>query len=122
MDRSEVIKLISKNEVQNDDYTWMEQETVTEVFCDVRSITQTEWFNAGRNGIDHPAFTFVINRYEYHGEQIVEFKGQRFGVYRTYVAKNENLELYCEAKGGQLNGDEWSPPQEAENEQQSEQI
>ena len=100
MDRSDVITLISKNSVQTNDYCWVDQETRTEVFCDVRSISQTEWFNAGRNGIDHPAFIFVMNRNEYRGQQIVEFHGQRYGVYRTYMAKNENLELYCEAKGG----------------------
>ena len=100
MDRSDVITLINKNAVQTSDYTWQDQEEKTEVFCDVRSITQTEWFEAGRNGIQHPAFTFVINRNEYSGQQIVEYQGQRYGVYRTYAAKNENLELYCEAKGG----------------------
>ena len=100
MDRSDVIILISKNSVQTNDYSWVDQEIRKEVFCDVRSITQTEWFNAGRNGIDHPAFVFVINRNEYLGQQIVEYNGERYGVYRTYRAKNESLELYCEAKGG----------------------
>ena len=100
MDRSDVITLISKNSVQTNDYSWVDQETRKEVFCDVRSITQTEWFEAGRNGIDHPAFIFIMNRYEYLGQQIVEYNGQRYGVYRTYKGKNESLELYCEAKGG----------------------
>lgn len=76
----------------------------TEVFCDVRSITRTEWFEAGRNGIEHPAFIFIINRNEYSGEPIVEYNGQWYGVYRTYAAKNEDLELYCEAKGGLHDG------------------
>lgn len=100
MDRSDVIILISKNPVQTNDYTWKNAETRTEVFCDVRSVTQTEWFEAGRNGIQHPAYIFVINRNEYSGEQIVEYEGQRYGVYRTYKAKNEDLELHVEAKGG----------------------
>ena len=100
MDRSDVITLIAKNSVQTNDYSWLDQETRMDVFCDVRSITQTEWFNAGRNGIDHPAFIFIINRNEYTGQQIVEYQGQRYGVYRTYRGKNESLELYCEAKGG----------------------
>lgn len=99
MDRSSVINLIAKNPVQTN-YMWVDQETKTEVFCDVRSITQTEWFEAGRAGIQHPAFIFIINRNEYSGEQIVEYEGQRYGVYRTYAAKNEDLELHCEAKGG----------------------
>lgn len=100
MDRSDVIYLISKNPVQTNNYTWTNAETRTEVFCEVRSITQTEWFEAGRNGIDHPSFVFVMNRNEYSGQQIVEYEGQRYGVYRTYRGKNENLELYVEAKGG----------------------
>lgn len=72
----------------------------TEVFCDVKSITQTEWFEAGRNGIQHPEFVFIINRNEYSGQRVVLYNGQLYGVYRTYAGKNENLELYVEAKGG----------------------
>lgn len=72
----------------------------TEVFCDVKSITRTEWADAGRNGIEHPAYVFVINRNEYNSEKVVEYKGQFYGVYRTYEGRNESLELYCEAKGG----------------------
>ena len=126
MDRSDVINLIEEKLEQNDFGGFEAVEFVeplvefklgidegnsvpfserlpwksTEVFCDVRSITRTEWFEAGRNGIQHPEFVFIINRNEYNGERIVEYNGQRYGVYRTYEAKNENLELYCEAKGG----------------------
>ena len=130
MDRSDVINLISENLTQNEFGEWVPsayaepltqfelsiEETdpvqlselrsyrATEVFCDVRSITRTEWFNAGRNGIQHPEFVFVINRNEYNGEKIVQYKDQFYGVYRTYEAKNENLELYVEAKGGLHDG------------------
>ena len=100
MDRSDVIYLIQKNPVQQSDYTWKDEEIRTEVFCDVRSITQTEWFEAGRNGIEHPSYIFTISRYEYNNEQIVEYEGQLHGVFRTYVGRGENLELHCEAKGG----------------------
>ena len=100
MDRSNVIYLIAKNSVQQADYSWKDEESKTEVFCDVRSITQTEWFEAGRNGIEHPSFIFIINRNEYNGEQIVEYEGQLYGVFRTFAGKNESLELHVEAKGG----------------------
>lgn len=100
MDRSNVIYLIKKNAVQQADYTWKDEEIRTEVFCDVRSITQTEWFEAGRNGIEHPAFVFIIYSYEYSEEEIVEYEGQLYGVFRTYRGRNEDLELHCEAKGG----------------------
>ena len=100
MDRSDVISLVNLEHVQDDNGVWTASEVETEVYCDVRSITQTEWFNAGRNGIEHPSFCFVLNRNEYAGQEVVKYNGQYYGVYRTYAAKNENLELYCEAKGG----------------------
>lgn len=100
MDRSDVIYLVNFDHQQDKNGVWKKTEVKTEVYCDVRSITQTEWFNAGRNGIEHPSFVFVMNRNEYAGQEAVEYNGQLFGVYRTYMAKNENLELYCEAKGG----------------------
>ena len=100
MDRSDVISLVNFDHEQDKNGVWKETEVKTEVYCDVRSITQTEWFNAGRNGIEHPSFVFVMNRNEYDGQEAVEYNGQLFGVYRTYMARNENLELYCEAKGG----------------------
>ena len=104
MDRSDVIKLIKEVPYQSPSYIWTSTKASSEVFCDVRSITQTEWFEAGRNGIEHPAFIFIINRNEYDGEKIVEYNGQQYGVYRTYMAKNEDLELHCEAKGGLHDG------------------
>lgn len=126
MDRSDVIFLIKEKMVQNDFGQWVRSDWVDpltefelgidepdpipfsnvdrwrsrEVFCDVRSITRTEWFEAGRNGIEHPEFIFVINRNEYDDEKIVQYNDKIYGVYRTYEAKNENLELYVEAKGG----------------------
>lgn len=104
MDRSDVINLITETQVQSPDYTWTSTETSSEVFCDVRSITRTEWFEAGRSGIEHPAFIFIMDRNEYEGQKIVEYNGQRYGVYRTYASKNEDLELYVEAKGGLHDG------------------
>lgn len=95
-----MISLVNFDHEQDKNGVWKETEVKTEVYCDVRSITQTEWFNAGRNGIEHPSFVFVMNRNEYDGQEAVEYNGQLFGVYRTYMARNENLELYCEAKGG----------------------
>ena len=105
MDRSDVINLITETQVQSPDYTWASTETSQEVFCDVRSITRTEWFEAGRSGIEHPSFVFVMNRTEYDGQKIVEYHAQRYGVYRTYAGRNEDLELYVEAKGGLHDGE-----------------
>ena len=121
MDRSDVIFLVKQERTQKTDYTWTTAEKKREIFCDVRSITQTEWFEAGRNGIDHPAYIFIMDRNEYEDEQIVEYRGQRYGVFRVYMGKNESLELHCEAKGGLwLNDDEWQQPVDPEEESDGE--
>ena len=39
-------------------------------------------------------------RYDYNGEPIVEYNGQRYSIYRTYIGKNDMIELYVERKGG----------------------
>lgn len=128
MDRSDVIYLIDFRHEQQADYTFLSpEETLAiagvaivgravvgnpkEVYCDVKSITQTEWFEAGRNGIEHPAFVFIIYSYEYSGEEIVEYEGQLYGVFRTYRGRNEDLELHCEAKGGLHTVEEEEPEQ-----------
>lgn len=110
MDRSDVIYLIAETKTQNAFGGWTSHEEKREIFCDVRSITMTEWFEAGRSGIVHPEFIFVINRNEYDDEKIVEYRGKRYGVYRTYAAKNESLELYAEAKGGLHEEDQAGEP------------
>lgn len=99
MDRSNVISLIKETKTQDDILQWVSVESSRNVFCDVRSVTQSEWFEAGRNGIQ-PSFIFVMNRWEYEDEKIVEYNGKRYGVFRTYMGRNESIELHCEEKGG----------------------
>lgn len=99
MDRSNVINLISETRTQDEIGQFVSAETARQVYCDVRSITREEWFDAGRNGMQ-PSFIFVTFAPDYQGEKIVEFEGKRYGIYRTYLAKNEKIELYAEEKGG----------------------
>lgn len=75
-------------------------ETYTEVYAQVTSITQTEWFSAGKNGIQ-AQYKATVYSFEYNNEPIVEIDGQRLSVYRTYnVPKQDLIELYLETKGG----------------------
>ncbi len=99
MDRSSVIKLISMTYTQDAIKQYVETETEREVFCDVRSVTRAEWFDAGRNGMQ-PIYIFTMFAPDYQGEKVVEYNGQRYGVYRTYLGRNETIELYVEEKGG----------------------
>lgn len=99
MDRSNIINLIAETFTQDDIGQYVPVETSRQVFCNRKYVTRTEWFEAGRNG-HQPAFCFEMFAPDYENELIVEFEGKRYGVYRTYLAQNETIELYVEEKGG----------------------
>lgn len=99
MDRSDCISLIEITKTQDKYGVWQKQETSADVFCQVESITQKEFFEGGRNGLN-PAYKFTVFYADYEGQPIVEYKNNRYSVYRTYLKRNDELELYCERRGG----------------------
>lgn len=99
MDRSDVISLISVTRVQDDYGDWTETLQKRQVYCQVNSIQQREFFEAGRNGLN-PQYRFTIFFGDYQDEELVEFNGKTYSIYRTYLKKNDQLELYVERKGG----------------------
>lgn len=71
-----------------------------QVFCRVESVGRSEFFAAGRNGLN-PEFKFTVFSGDYSGESVCEFHGQGYSVYRTYfVPGTDTVELYVERKGG----------------------
>lgn len=103
MDRSDVIYLIAETRTQDEIGQFISTEAKRMVFCDVRSVSRNEWYDAGRDGM-RPSLCFVMFTPDYNGEKIIEYSGTRYSVYRTYVGRNEQLELYVEEKGGSGNG------------------
>lgn len=99
MDRSDVLTLVSVTLAQNDFGVWEETETEREVFCSVESVSRAEYFEGGKNGLV-PEYKFVIFFGDYQEEKTVIYNGKAYGVYRTYLGKNDRLELYAERKGG----------------------
>ena len=95
---TDVITLISQ-EITFDDYG-NEEATDTEntVFCEVASITQTEFYAAADTQLN-PEFRFTVFFGDYNGEQIVIYNGVRYSIYRTYRT-GDDLELYVERKIG----------------------
>lgn len=75
------------------------EETKREVFCEINGIRQSEWFSAGQKGLK-PQFMLTVFIDDYQGEMTAEVDGVRYGIYRTYPAKHDRLELYLEKKGG----------------------
>lgn len=99
MDRSRVIKLIKQTYQTDSIGQRVPVETAKEVFCSIASVSGSEWFEAGRNGIK-PEIKVSMFCHDYQGEKIAELDGTRYAVYRTYQAKHEIIELYLEKKAG----------------------
>jgi hypothetical protein len=99
MDRSEVITLVAVTRTQNDFGVWEEHETRRNVFCQVDSVSRSEFFEGGRNGLN-PEYRFKLFFGDYNGETVVIFKGSAYSVYRTYQPRTDTVELYVERKGG----------------------
>jgi hypothetical protein len=99
MDRSDVIYLIAETFTQNDFGGVIKTETPRRVFCNVSSVTRAEWSDGGRLGLN-PEYRFTMFFYDYSGEEILEYNGIRYTVYRTYRAQDDTIELYAERRQG----------------------
>jgi SPP1 family predicted phage head-tail adaptor len=75
-----------------------------ETFCERKSISRSEFFNAGRNGLN-PEYVFSVFKGDYEGESICEYNGETYAIYRTYETDDDYIELYVARKGG-TNGEE----------------
>ena len=74
--------------------------TTATVYAQIDSISQSEFFEAGRLGFQ-PEFRAVIYDFEYNNEPIVKFNGNLYSVYRTYYINGaDQVELYCTERGG----------------------
>lgn len=95
---TDVITLITQT-ITTDKYG-NEEATETErtVYCEVDSISQTEFYAAANTELS-PEYRFTIFFGDYEGESLVKFNGARYSVYRTYRT-GDDLELYTERKIG----------------------
>lgn len=100
MDMSNTVKLVSVTIEQDAIGQEIPTETQTEIFCQVESVTGTEWFEAGRNGINSQ-HRITVYADEYSGERTAILNGTRYGIYRTYERKDGMIELYLEKKAGE---------------------
>ena len=95
---TDVITLVAQT-ITTDNYgNEVAKETEKTVFCEVDSISQTEFYAAANTELN-PEYKFTIFFGDYEGEEVVVFNGARYSVYRTYRT-GDNLELYAERKIG----------------------
>lgn len=99
MDRSSVIYLISET-YSKDEYGVMQStQTRRKVFANVTSVSMEEWSNGGRLGLN-PEYRFQMLEFEYHGEEILEYKGKMYAIYRTYHGRDNIIDLYTQRRQG----------------------
>lgn len=103
MDRSTVITLCSATYTEDDLGQKIPTWTERNVFGNTTSVSGSEWYEAGRNGIK-AELRVTMFRYDYEGETECIVDGIRYGIYRTYIGKGENIDLYLERKAGVTNG------------------
>lgn len=75
-------------------------ETVTEtrrlVLCTVKSVRQSEYYEAYNSGFK-PEYVFTLTlASDYHGEPLLEFEGKVYNVIRTYETEEGGIEITAE--------------------------
>lgn len=94
----DVMELVQVKYVKDELHQEIKQEVRRQVYCDKKSVSQSEFFNAGQNGFK-PQYVFIMRLADYDDEQTAIYNNKKYAVYRTYE-KGENIELYCEKKVG----------------------
>lgn len=74
---SDVIKLINDTYTMNDYGVRERTETVSEVFCEVSSVSSSEWFEGNRAGLN-PEYRFIVFFGDYDGQKSCEYNGMRY--------------------------------------------
>lgn len=89
------LTLIKQTYIQDEISNQIPVENKTPVFCDVKSVGRSEFYNAATTGLK-PEIIFVVHNYEYEGQKLVEFENKKYNVIRTYSTNFEEIELTCE--------------------------
>lgn len=103
-----MIYLISVTRTENKYGVVVETPVKRMVYCQVSSIRQSEFHEAGRNGLN-PEFRFTMFSGDYNDEEIVEYNGKTYSIYRTFLKRSDDIELYVQREGG-TNGIQASDP------------
>lgn len=94
---------------KDDDGNQIPRKEKKEVFANLRSVGQNEFFKASQQGLK-PTIVLLIFEYDYDGERVAEIDGKEYTIYRTQIThkrgmvesslKGEVIELYCEERIG----------------------
>lgn len=97
MDRSNVIFLVSETIEADEIGVQRTTQTQRKVYCNVTSVSLTEWSEGGRFGLN-PEFRMTMFAPDYKGEKYLVFNDRMYSIYRTYVGKNDTIDLYVQRR------------------------
>jgi len=100
MNQAEKISLISKSYTINSIGVSVATETKKSVYAIKANINQSEFYEAGQQGLK-PYGAYAVRITEYNGEDEIEVGTKRLTVYRTYTRTDGRVELYATDRKGQ---------------------
>ncbi|HEL1640799.1 phage head-tail adapter protein [Streptococcus suis] len=72
--------------------TFVDKET--EISCNKRSLTRSEYYFASQSGM-RPSMVLEVHNFEYDGQKFLLFEGCKYKVLKTFE-NGDNVELTCE--------------------------
>jgi len=103
MDKSNIAYLIATTITYDDIGQIVETSTEKMIYCNVRSVTRDEFYQAGETGI-RPRWSITCFAPDYNNEEYCKLENKKYHIYRSYVKSNEEIELYLEDLVGVTNG------------------
>lgn len=81
--------------------------TTSEVFCEIRSVTRSEFYSAAQSGLAPSIAIRISHAVDYNGQKLVEVEGDLYSVIRAYRAPGTDaVELTLQPKiGNEGDGD-----------------
>lgn len=76
------------------------EETRRKVYCTEKSVGQTEVYQAKAAGLNPETKLVLAHDFEYRGEKLVEYAGERWKILRTYVTEEDGIELTIQRERG----------------------
>lgn len=97
----DVVSLIAITYTKNAIGDITETTTTRQIFCDVRSVRQSEFYQAAAVGMK-PEIVFVLRSIDYANETKLTYNSQDYNIIRTFTKTGELTELVCDklAVGG----------------------
>ena len=74
-------------------------EELLPVFCQIESVSQSEWSAAGINGLK-AEYKVTVWADEYRNAATAILDGVRYSIYRTFQRSEDIMELYLTRKAG----------------------